>query len=126
MQEFEDARICYQSIRLVHSPNKIVNGSQLTIVWHVDDLKISHKDSVIVDEIIASLKSEYEAIGQMTVRRGKVHEYLGMELDFSKPKQFSVNMESYLNEVFEEVKDVEVMQGTATTPVADHLCLKTK
>ena len=37
----------------------IINGSQCTIVWHVDDLKISHKDSTVIDEIIASLKSEY-------------------------------------------------------------------
>ena len=26
--------------------NKIVEGSQCTIVWHVDDLKVSHKDEV--------------------------------------------------------------------------------
>ena len=101
--------------------NKTVDGSQLTIVWHVDDLKISHKSSLVVDNIIASLKDEYEVIGKMTVRRGKVHDYLGMELDFSKPKQFSVSMESYLNEVFEEVKDINHMQGTAVTPAADHL-----
>ena len=28
--------------------NKIVNGSQCTIVWHVDDLKVSHKDEAVV------------------------------------------------------------------------------
>lgn len=101
--------------------NKNISGSQLTIVWHVDDLKISHKDKAVVDEIIKSLRSEYEIIGQMTVRRGHVHDYLGMELDFSKPRQISICMESYLNEIFEEVKDIELMQGTATTPAADHL-----
>ena len=25
--------------------NKMVNGLQMTVTWHVDDLKISHKDS---------------------------------------------------------------------------------
>ena len=24
--------------------NKMVNGHQMTIFWHVDDLKVSHKD----------------------------------------------------------------------------------
>ena len=24
--------------------NKMVNGHQMTIYWHVDDLKVSHKD----------------------------------------------------------------------------------
>ena len=28
--------------------NKIVNESQCTIVWHVDDLKVSHKDETVV------------------------------------------------------------------------------
>ena len=34
-----------------------------------------------------------------------------MTLDFTKPKKFSISMESYLNEVFEMVKDIELMQG---------------
>ncbi len=32
--------------------NKTVNGNQLTVSWHVDDLKISHKDSKVVDEFL--------------------------------------------------------------------------
>jgi len=31
--------------------NKMVNGSQLTIVGHVDDSKISHKDEEVVTDI---------------------------------------------------------------------------
>jgi len=30
--------------------NKIVNGKQCTIIWHVDDLKISHMDNDIVEK----------------------------------------------------------------------------
>jgi hypothetical protein len=101
--------------------NMDINGKQCTIVWHVDDLKISHVDSTVVDEIIASLKEEYGKIGTMTVRRGKVHDYLGMELDFSTPKNFIINMEPYLDELFESLKDIEDMQGTASTPAAEHL-----
>jgi len=29
--------------------NKIVNGKQITVVWHVDDLKISHVETKVVD-----------------------------------------------------------------------------
>ena len=25
--------------------NKVINGSQMTVVWHVDDLKASHADN---------------------------------------------------------------------------------
>jgi hypothetical protein len=78
--------------------NKTINGKQCTIVWHVDDLKISHKDSAVVDQIIASLKQEYEFTGhQMTVKRGKKHTYLGMDLDFSKTKQLCLMRSRILN-----------------------------
>lgn len=30
--------------------NKVVNGSQHTITWHVDDLKSSHKDKRVNDD----------------------------------------------------------------------------
>ena len=32
--------------------NKIVNGKQCTIIWYVDDNKISHVDPAVVDGII--------------------------------------------------------------------------
>ena len=51
---------------------------------HVDGLKSSHKDSVMVDEVVASLSDEYGKAGDMTMKCGKIHDYLGMTLDFSK------------------------------------------
>jgi len=33
--------------------NKMINESQCTIVWHVDDLKISHVDKSVVNEVIS-------------------------------------------------------------------------
>jgi hypothetical protein len=44
--------------------NKIINGHQCTITWHVDDLKISHKDPAVTTEIIDYLESIF---GEMTV-----------------------------------------------------------
>ena len=35
---------------IVSCTNKEVNGSQFTIVWYADDLKLSHKDQEIVSE----------------------------------------------------------------------------
>ena len=99
--------------------NKNINGSQCTIVWHVDDLKISHKDPAVVDGIIASLNAEYGKVGEMTVRRGHKHDYLGMVLDFSNKGKFVVDMEDYLKEMLGDLPDD--MDGIATTPAADHL-----
>ena len=99
--------------------NKIIEGSQCTIVWHVDDLKISHKKSSVVDDVISSLKAEYGKVGELTVRRGDVHDYLGMKLDFSNAGSFIVDMEEYLDGMIEDLP--EDMDGTAATPAADHL-----
>ena len=99
--------------------NKTVNGKQCTIVWHVDDLKISHVNSAVVDEVIASLKAEYGQVGEITVGQGKVHDYLGMKLDFSSQGKFVIDTEQYLDEILKDLPDD--MNGLATTPAADHL-----
>ena len=59
--------------------NKMVNGHQMTICWHVDDLKVSHKDDNAVTELAEKLAEIYGP--KATVSRGKVHEYLGMDID---------------------------------------------
>ena len=56
----------------------------MTVTWHVDDLKIPHKDSREVTKFIKRFGDIYG--DRMTVHRGKVHDYLGMDLDFSSPK----------------------------------------
>jgi hypothetical protein len=42
--------------------NKIVKGKQLTVAWHVDDLKVSHVSSNIVTKMADWLKSTYEQL----------------------------------------------------------------
>ena len=37
--------------------NKMINGSQMTVTWHVDDLKISHKDEKELTKFISELGS---------------------------------------------------------------------
>jgi len=42
--------------------NKGVRGKQLTIVWHVDNLKASHKSKEVVSKFIAWLKEVYKQV----------------------------------------------------------------
>ena len=60
--------------------NKNVNGTQLTVTWHVDDLKVSHgvQTSVVIDQFIADMDSEFGKETPLNQSRGKVHDYLGM------------------------------------------------
>ena len=100
--------------------NKMINGKQFTVVWHDDDLKISHYDARQIDEFINWLREMYEDdVGKIKVSRGKVHDYLGMTLDFSSEGKVKINMTEYVKkmvEAFPEKRDSE-----ALTPAALHL-----
>ena len=56
-----------------HYANKSIYGNQCTIVWHVDDLKISHVDPNVVTAIIADIQKEYGKTDTVTFTCGKVH-----------------------------------------------------
>ena len=81
--------------------NKVVDGKQLMVTWHVDDLKVSHLQKKIVDQFLQWIKDTYGKIGQVKVSRGRVHDYLGMKLDYSVPGQLSVNMTEYVDKMVE-------------------------
>ena len=49
---------------------------------HIDDLLISHVNARVVTEYITELERVYGTRDELTVLRGKVHEYLGMTVDF--------------------------------------------
>lgn len=63
--------------------NKVTNGAQRTLVWHVDDLNISHKDPKEVTSIIDLLDGEFGKEVPVTQTRGKIHDYVGMAIDYS-------------------------------------------
>jgi hypothetical protein len=99
--------------------NKIVDGKQCTILWHVDDLKISHVDPKVVDDVIELLKSEFGKEAPLTISRGKVHEYLGMTIDFSVKGKVKFTMIDYIENMITELP--ADMSGTVRSPASSHL-----
>ena len=96
--------------------NKNVGGWQLTITWHVDDLKISQKSKAVVDEVINRLKSIY---GDIRITRGLKHDYLGIDLEFTEDRTVKVSMVNFLKKVIEEFP--EVIKGSASSPAMERL-----
>ena len=90
--------------------NKDINGSQITICWYVDDLKISHKSKYEVDKILKILDEKF---GSMSVTRGKRHTYLGMDFQIDNG-EVSILMKDYLVECISAFG--EVLNSNATTP----------
>ena len=97
--------------------NKIVDGNQMTIMWHVDDLKILHKSEWEITKIIKWLA---KINGDMKVKRGKQHKYLWMNLNYKKPRQVRVSMKHYVDKIMKSFPE-EIGNQMASTPVADYL-----
>ena len=47
--------------------NKLVCGSQPTITWHVDDLKISHVDKEVLEDLLKQLDGAFRKDGPLTI-----------------------------------------------------------
>jgi hypothetical protein len=106
--------------------NKTVKGKQLTVVWHVDDLKVSHVLATVVTRMADWLKKTYERLfddgsGKMKICRGKIHEYLGMTLDFTVPGQVRITMLPDINKIVDQFSQYDNSTSIAATPAAKHL-----
>ena len=96
--------------------NALINGSQCTIAWHVDDLKISHKDESVINDILTYLSGFY---GELSITKGNKHTYVGMDIECPGNGTVEIGMKHYLDEALEAFPDE--ITGTATSPAAEHL-----
>jgi hypothetical protein len=91
--------------------NKTIEGKQCTIIWYVDDTKISHVDNKHVSFVINKIE---ERFGEMTVTRGKEQLFLGMNIDFHEDGTATIKMKDYIKEAIADFG--ESITRTATTP----------
>ncbi len=70
--------------------NATVAGSQMTITWHIDDLKTLHINHFQVTKFAAYLATIYA--NSLVVNCGPIHNYLGMVLNFSQPGIVQISM----------------------------------
>jgi hypothetical protein len=96
--------------------NKEINGKQCTIVWYVDDTKISHVDPTVVSKVIEQIE---ERFGKMTVTRGREHVFLGMKIAFKDNGTAEILMRDYLEEAIAE-SGLDIVR-TAATPARRNL-----
>jgi len=101
--------------------NKMVNGHQMTVSWHVDDLKISHKDPRQIDGFIAWVKKTYGSIGEVKVTRGKIHDYLGMKLEYTVPGQVTIDMVDYVQSMIDNFPKAALKGPPVASPWSDNL-----
>ncbi|KAG7371066.1 reverse transcriptase RNA-dependent DNA polymerase [Nitzschia inconspicua] len=100
--------------------NRIVNGKQHTVVWHVDDLKSSHVDPIVNDEFLKWLENKYASdnVGKIKAVRGKRHDYLAMWLDYTEEGVLQVDMRPYVKSMIEDFPE---KIGTSRNPWTEKL-----
>ena len=94
-----------------------LDSHQMTVTWHVDDLKVSNKYRFKITLFDQYLYTNYGE--QMSVKRGQVQDYLGMDLDYSTKGEVKIGMIIYLQKVEDEFP--EPILGTAKSPSGKHL-----
>ena len=105
--------------------NKMVQGKQLTAIFHVDDMKVSHVDPQVNTEFVEYLRDKYEIddndeLPKLKATRGEIHDFLGMTLDFSIKVKVMIKMIKYVKEMMEDFQ--EYIQGkTDKTPAGEWL-----
>jgi len=101
--------------------NKMVKGKQMTVSWHVDDLKVSHVNPKDIDHFLKWVQETYRSIAEVKSTHGKIHDYLGMKLDFSIDGQVTIEMKDYLTTMIESfLKDV-LLKGKIASRWTDSL-----
>jgi hypothetical protein len=94
----------------------MIDGEQCTIIWHGNDLKLSHIEQEVLDEIASKLNAKYGKEAVLTVHCGAIHDYLGMMIDYSEKGEVKFLMPDYVNGILEEA--LMEMAGTDVTPAS--------
>ena len=99
--------------------NKMIDGKQCTIIWHVDDLKLSHIKQSVLDDIANKLNLKYGQVLPLVIHHGKVHDYLGMTIDYSEDGKVKFMMCNCIDRVLSGAPPE--MDGVAITPSTSNL-----
>jgi len=100
--------------------NKTINGKQMTICWHVDDLFVGHEDTTVVTDLLRWLANRYDtADKKLNITRGHRHDYLGMTIDFSSNAAVTFYMIPYIKKIFNAFP--EKIIRVSSTPAVDYL-----
>ena len=90
------------------------------MAWHVDDLKMSHVEQQVLEELLDALNAKFGKEKPLTVTHGKIHEYLGMTIDYSSHGKVKFIMTDFVDGIISEASP-ELLKATVQTPATLHL-----
>ena len=100
------------------------NGKQQTVTWHVNNLKSSHVDAAVNNEFHSWLEKTYRdtKIGVVKLKRSKVHDYLGMVLDYSHQGTVCVDMRNYVNKMIMDFPEELDHEDVVNLAIQSYFC----
>ena len=101
--------------------NKVIDGKQHTVKYHVDDLMGSHVDPKVNDKFLKWLNEMYGHFGEVKATRGPVHDYLGMTFDFSEKGIVKIDMIDYVKGMLDDFPEKLGPKDVSPTPAAENL-----
>ena len=84
--------------------NQYTDNNQFTIVFHVNDMKLNHIDKQFVTNTIQKLESVYARLDPMTMTREKLHQYLGMTIDYRSKGEVRITMYNFIKKMIDELQ----------------------
>jgi hypothetical protein len=93
--------------------NKMVDGKQITIAFHVDDLLVTSENKQAIDELMTMLQENFAAI---TINRGNNHSYLSMNINIDS-EGIHLDMEAYIEKCLEG----KSVSTSSTSPAGENL-----
>ena len=99
--------------------NKMVNVQHCTILWPVNDNNILHVILKVVDGVLSQLTTKYKKVSSLSASQGRVNDYLGMRIDYSKEGKARITMHKRIKGILEAA--AENMNNIANTTAANHL-----
>ena len=93
--------------------NKEESGHQTTIAIYVDDLLITSTRPSHAEAVVVALRDKYK---ELKVTPGKIHNYLGMVMDFSKPPYVIINQTGMIEDIISKVRATGHFNIPSTDP----------
>ena len=102
------------------------NGSQHTIVFHVDDIMSSHVDKKVNDGFAKWLEQMYGQYSPVMIHTGKKHNYLRMVFNYSNEGEVKIDMTDYVKDMIESYPEKMKTTDTSLTLALNDLFEESK
>ena len=83
--------------------NNIIDGNQCTVVWYVNENKLSHVDPNLVTDILEEIKKHF---GDLVISRGDIYDLLFMNIKIRKDNKVDLIMKHQIEDIVRQFKDV--------------------